>query len=57
MCRLERLVDARMGAVGLAGNASREQALGAGQHSHVFHRHRLGNGSSRRQYLLCLGVM
>ena len=37
MCRLERLVDAGMGAVGLAGNASREQALGAGQFSHQSH--------------------
>ena len=35
MCRLERLVDAGMGAVGLAGNASKEQALGAGQSSRL----------------------
>ena len=36
MCRLEGLVEAGMaGAAGLAGNASREQALGAGQISQL----------------------
>ena len=57
MCRLESLVDAGMGAVELAGNASREQALGAGQISQQSHGSRLGNDSHSLPYSLYLGVM
>ena len=35
MGRFVRLVDAGLGAAGVAGNASREQALGAGQLSQL----------------------
>ena len=37
MGRFGRLVDAGKGAAGVAGNASREQALGAGQFSRLSH--------------------
>ena len=52
MCRLEGQVDAGMGAAGLAGNASREQALGAGQSRQQSIGSRLGNDSHSLPYLL-----
>ena len=58
MCRLEGLVEAGMaGAAGLAGNASWEQAQGAGQSKQQSIGSRLGNDSHSLPYSLCLGVM
>ena len=52
MGRFVRLVDAGMGAAGVAGNASREQALGAGQFSHLLFVEPAGEGLSFGTYSL-----